>query len=181
MISKPHHVSTKPSSGSAGESSAGNTRVAERHPSDPPGLLQQIAELLEAGQPKKALDVLARSKDHSPWSTNAIAVCLLRLGQAEQAVELFRNLVLSGSLLLRPEVPTAWKVNFATALLMTDNLAGCIQMLRDLREEDHPSVQRLRKAIRQWEEELSLWEKIQWHLGGQPARGVPLDFLPGEL
>jgi predicted Zn-dependent protease len=144
-------------------------------------LPEQIEKLLQAGQPKKALDVLARSKVQSPWSTNAVAVCLLRLGRAEQAVELFRHLVLSGSLFLRPDVPTAWKVNFAIALLMTDNLPGCIQVLRDMREEDHPSVKRLGNAIRQWEQDLTLWEKIQWHLGGQPARRVRLDCPPGEL
>lgn len=176
MIRKAQQVSTSPLSGNAGQAG-----TAERRSSEPSGLREQIEKLLQAGQPKKALDVLARTKDHSPWSTNAIAVCLLRLGQAEQAVELFRNLVLSGSLFLRRDVPTAWKVNFATALLMTDNLPGCIQVLRDIQEEDHPGVQRLRKAIRQWEKELSLWEKIQWHLGGQPARCVRLNCPPGEL
>src|SRR5581483_10240761 len=103
------------------------------------------------------------------------------LGKAKQAVELLRNVVLSGSLFLRSDVPTAWKVNFAIALLMTDNLAGCIQALRDIQEKDHPYVQRLYNAIRQWKKELSLWEKIQWHLGGQPARRVELGFPRGQL
>src|SRR5579884_2461658 len=174
MVRKAQHVSTNPLPGSSHQAGA-----AEKHPSEPSGLREEIEKLLQAGQPKKALDMLARSKDQSPWSTNAVAVCLLRLGQAEQAVELFRNLVLSGSLFLRPDVPTAWKVNFAIALLMTDNLPGCIQVLRDIHEENHPSVQRLRQAVREWEKELSLWEKIQWHLGGQPARRVRLDCPPG--
>ncbi len=176
MVRKAQHVSKNPLRGSS--SLAG---TAEKHPSELSELHEQIEKLLQAGQPKKALDVLARAKVHSPWSTNAVAVCLLRLGQAEQAVELFRNLVLSGSLFLRSDVPTAWKVNFAIALLMTDNLPGCIQVLRDIHEEGHPSVQRLRNTIRQWEKELSLWEKIQWHLGGQPARRVRLDCPLGEL
>lgn len=176
MIRKAQHASTTPLPNSSNQAG-----TAEKHRSEPLGLRDQIEKLLQAGQPKKALDILARTKIQSPWSTNAVAVCLLRLGQAEQAIELFRPLVLSGSLFLRPDVPTAWKVNFALALLMTDNLMGCIQILRDIREEDHPSVQRLRNAIRQWEKELSLWEKIQWHLGGQPARSVRLDCPPGEL
>lgn len=176
MVGKGQHVPTNRSPGNSDQA-----QTAERHPSEPPGLRDQVEKLLHAGQPKKALDVLARSKVYSPWSTNAIAVCLLRLGQAEQAVELFRNLVLSGSLFLRTDVPTTWKVNFATALLMADNLFGCVRLLEDIRDEHHPSVQRLRGALRQWYSELPLWEKIQWFLGGQPARHVELDFPPGEL
>ena len=176
MVRKPQHVSTKLTSGNSDQA-----ETAERHQSEPPGLRDQVEKLLQAGQPKKALDVLARSKVHPPWSTNAIAVCLLRLGQADRAVELFRNLVLSGNLFLRPDVPTAWKVNFATALLMSGNLSGCVQLLGDIREEDHPGVQRLRAALRSWHSRLSVWEKIQWLLGGQPASPVELDFPPGEL
>ncbi len=176
MMRKPQHVSTSPLPDNSDQ-----VKTVERHPSEPPGLRDQIEKHLQAGQPKKALDVLARSKVHSPWSTNAIAVCLLRLGQADRAVELFRNLVLSGSLFLRPDVPTAWKVNFATALLLSDNLSGCVQLLGDIHEEDHPGVQRLRAAVGSWHNRLSIWQKIQWFLGGQPARGVELDFPPGEL
>lgn len=176
MIRKPHDVSTKPFPGNSDQ-----TETVERHPSEPAGLREQIEKLLQVGQPKKALDVLARSKLHSPWSTNAIAVCLLRLGQTDRAIELFRNLMLSGSLFLRSDVPTAWKGNFATALLMDNNLFGCIGLLEDIQDEHHPSVQRLRGALRRWRSGLSLWEKIQWFLGGQPARRVELDFPPGEL
>jgi predicted Zn-dependent protease len=154
--------------------------AAEKHPPEHSAVLNQVEKLLQAGQPKQALDLLARSKDHSPWSTNAAGVCLLRLGQADRAVELYRNLVLSG-LFLRPDVPTAWKVNFATALLMADNLAGCVRVLAEIQEEDHPGVQRLRAALQSWHDRLSVWEKIRWLLGGQPARRVELDFLPGEL
>lgn len=176
MIHKRQHVSISPL--------AGNADPAEKvrnHSSELPALRDQVETLLQAGQPKKTLDLLARSKHHSPWFTNAVAVCLLRLGQAQQAADLFRNLVLSGSLFLRSDVPAAWKVNFAIPLLMTDNLPGCIQVLRDIPEKEHPSVQRLSDAIRRWEKELSLVEKIQWHLGGQPARRVRLDDPPGEL
>lgn len=176
MTCNPQYIHTTSSPGNSDRVETVESRLC-----DPSGLRSQIEELLQTGQSKKALDVLAASKVDTPWSTNAIAVCLMRLGQVEQAVERFRNLVLSGGLFLRSEIPAAWKVNFATALLMADNLTGAIQVLRDLKEEDHPSVQRLRSAIRQWEEELSLWEKIQWHLGGQPARRVKLNYPPGEL
>jgi hypothetical protein len=151
------------------------------HPPERPALLDQVEKLLQDGLPKKALGLLARNKDQTPWLTNATGVCLLRLGEADRAVELFRNLVLSGSLFLRPDVPTAWKVNFATALLMANNLYGCIRVLGEIREEHHPGVQRLRAALQEWHGKLSVWEKVQWFLGGQPARRVNVDFLPGEL
>ncbi len=155
--------------------------ATEKHSPESRAVLHQVEKLLQAGHPKQALDLLARSKAHAPWSTNATGVCLLRLGQADRAVELFRNLVLSGSLFLRPDVPTAWKVNFATALLMADNLAGCVRLLAEIEEEDHPGVQRLRAALQSWHNRLSVWEKIRCFFGGQPARRVELDFLPGEL
>ncbi len=176
MICKAQHISTNPLPGNSDQAGA-----AKRHLSEPPGLRDQIEKLLQEGQPKKVLDVLARSKVHSPWSTNALAVCLLRLGQAEQAVELFRNLVLSGSLFLRSDLPTTWKVNFATTLLMADNLVGCNRLLGEIQDEGHPSVQRLRSALTRWHNDLSLWQKIHWFLGGQPARRVELGFLPGDL
>jgi len=176
MTREPQYIHTTSTPGNFDRLESIETRLCEF-----PGLRGQIEDLLKTGQPKKALDVLAGSKIDSPWSTNATGVCLMRLGQVEQAVGVFRNLVLSSGLFLRSEMPAAWKVNFATALLMTDNLTGSIQVLRDIKEEDHPSVQRLRNAIRQWEEELSLWEKLQWHLGGQPARRVKLNYPPGEL
>jgi hypothetical protein len=155
--------------------------ATEKPTSDSPAVLPQVEKLLQAGKPKRALDLLARSKAHLGWSTNATGVCLLRLGQADRAVELFRNLVLSGSLFLRPDVPTAWKVNFATALLMADNLGGCLQLLAEIEEQDHPGVRRLRAALQCWHSGLSVWEKVRWFLGVQPARRVELDFLPGEL
>jgi predicted Zn-dependent protease len=155
--------------------------TGERRPPDCRAVLDQAETLLRAGQPRQALDLLARSKADSPWATNATGVCLLRLGQADRAVELFRNLVLSGGLFLRREVPTAWKVNFATALLMADNLAGGVRLLGEIQDEDHPGVRRLRAALQNWQGRLSVWEKIWWSLGGRPARRVELDFLPGEL
>ena len=160
---------------------SGGTGIAEGHPPEARAVMSQVELFLRAGQPRRALDLLARGKVQSPWATNATGVCLLRLGQADRAVELFRPLVLAGSLFVRPDVPTAWKVNFATALLLTDNLSGCVEVLADIQEEDHPGVQRLRAALREWRGRLSLWERVRWFLGEQPDRRVELDFPPGEL
>jgi hypothetical protein len=109
-------------------------------------------------------------------------VCLLRLGNAQRAIELFRGLVLGpGGLVLRRDVPTAFKTNFATALLMDGNVAGCTSVLASLREEDHPAVRKLRAAVRRWQEAMSLWERVCWHFGSPPNRPVELGFEPGDL
>jgi hypothetical protein len=175
----------KPSTGlfadTTGEDGAIPMRPVEARPAESDADRTKVEKLLLAGQPRQALDLLARSKLRSPWASNATAVCLLRLGDASRAVEIYRSLVLNGSLFLRPDVPTAWKVNFATALFLTDNLAGCVRLLEEIREEGHPGVQRLRAAVREWQARQSLWETIRRFFGGQPARRAELGFLPGEL
>jgi hypothetical protein len=40
-------------------------------------LLRKVGETVQAGQPKKTLKVVSRSKLKSPWATNAIGVYLL--------------------------------------------------------------------------------------------------------
>src|SRR5690349_864375 len=127
------------------------TTTAEVRPPELVRLIERVDRLLREGEPRKALDLLARSKEGSPWSVNATGVCLLRLGDAPRAIELFRHLVLApGGLVLKSDVPTAFKVNFATALLLDGNLTGCTSVLGEIREEQHPAVQKLRAAIRRW-------------------------------
>lgn len=145
-------------------------------------LFGKVEQLLEEGQPEKALDLIARAKVSSPWTTSALGVCQLRLGNAKVAVDVFRGLVLgAGGIILRNDVPAAFKTNYATALLLADNMGGCLSVLAQVKEEEHPAVGRLRSAIRHWKEGLTLWQKISWYLGAQPDRPVMLDFPPGDL
>jgi hypothetical protein len=153
--------------------------ITEKHAPEHAAVFHQVEKLLQARQPKQALDLLARSQVHSEWARNATGVCLLRLGQTDRAVDIFRNLVISGGLFLRRDVPTAWKVNFATALLMAGHIGGCVGVLKEIPEQHHPGVWRLRAALDRWHERLSIWGKIRWLLGGQPAG--PVELLPGEL
>src|SRR5579884_964758 len=176
MASKLQQASIHSTSDTAHQDNA-----VQEYPAEFRAVLSRVEVLLQEGEPRQALQLLARSKLASPWATNATGVCLLRLGEAERAIALFRNLLLSGGLFVRPEVPTAWKINFATALLLTDNAAGCVRLLAEIQEEDHPGVQRLRAAIRDWHNQLSGWQRIQWFLGRQPAHRVELRFPPGEL
>jgi hypothetical protein len=150
-------------------------------PSEIANLLVKADELLEAGEPKKALDLLARSKIQSPWVTNAMAVCQLRLGNAKSAVDMLRGLVLgAGGIHMREDVPAVFKTNFAVALLKAGNTAGCLSALADVRVE-HAAVGRIASAIEKFKKSLTLWEKLNWYMGVPPDRPVALDFPPGDL
>jgi hypothetical protein len=173
---------TKPPQTNPSTGVQGQAKGAETRPPEVVDLLGKVDKLLREGQPKRALEIISRAKINSPWVTNAAGVCQLRLGNAKVAVDVFRGLVLaSGGLILRQDIPAAFKTNYATALLAMDNLAGCLGVLAEVRDEDHPGAQRLRAAVQRWKQDLTLWQKIQWYTGGQPARPVTLDFPPGDL
>jgi hypothetical protein len=144
-------------------------------------LLARVDGLLQEGQPGRALDAVVRAKLKSPWAANALGVCHLRLGNLQIAVEVFRGLVLQGDLVLRTDLPTVFLTNYATALLLADNLSGCLRTLDEIRDSHHPAVQRLQGAVRRWREGLTFWQRLRWRFGGEPDRAVALDYPPGNL
>lgn len=131
-------------------------------------LLEKVKDLLAAGNPKGAMEQIRRSRLTSPEVANATGLCLLRLGEAARAVDVLRGLVLSG-VLFRPDAPAACKINFAAAMLLTNNLGGCLAALHDVNDEQHPAVQRLRAAIARWKASLSLIDRLRLFMGGGPA------------
>jgi hypothetical protein len=170
------------SSPAAPPKAADRDRTAEAVSEEVAAVLEQVRTLLEAGDTNGAREALARARSNSPWLTNALGVCLLRVGEAGRALDLFRGLVLPPTgISFRPDAPTPFKVNFVTALLASGNVAGGISSLTDLGTDGHPGVARLRKAVERWKREMSWWEWLRWHMGGEPARSVVLDFPPGEL
>jgi hypothetical protein len=145
-------------------------------------LLAKVGRLLDAGDPRAALDLVGRAKLGSPWVTNAVGVCLLRLGQAGRAVELFRGLVLgAGGLVLRADLPAVIKANYARALLAADHLSGFLSVLAALRSDADPAARRLVAAFDAWYGGLSFWQRVRWSLGGRLDRPLALDGPPGEL
>ena len=144
-------------------------------------LLAKVATSLDAGHPQKALELLQRSKVKSPWVSNAMAVCLLRLGDTTRAIEMFKGLSVTSGVCFRTDVPAVFLTNFATALLLAHNISGCVSALGAVRDEQNPSVQRLRGAIRKWKAGLSLWQKICWYWGDTPGNPIELGFPPGEI
>jgi len=161
-----------------GSKSNGNS-----HPQSPEvsELLAKVAASLDSGHPQKALELLQRAKVKSPWVTNAMGTCLLRLGDTTRAIEVFKGIAVTSSICFRTDVPPVFLTNFATALLMAHNVSGCLSALGAVRDEHNPAVQRLRGAIRRWKEGLSLWQRICWFWGDTPSGPIELDFPPGEI
>jgi hypothetical protein len=154
---------------------------AATRPPDVTALLGRAEKLLQTEGPRVALGFLKRHNNGSPWIVNAYGVCLLRQGDAQQAMAIFRSLVLgAGGFALRPDAPTVFKTNYATALLLTDNVPGGRSILDQVRDEGHPSVQRLRGALRRWWGSFTFLEKVRWFFGGA-ERPIVLDFSPGEF
>jgi hypothetical protein len=161
--------------------SATENNKTEAPPSDIANVIGQVKALLQEQAPEKALHAITHSRLKSPWMTNAVGVCHLRLGNTKQAVEFFRSLVVFSAVQLSRDAPLVFKTNYATALLASDNVKGCLAVLNELDDEEHPAVQRLRAAVQRWKQSLSLWHKLQWYLGDPPQRPVTLEFPLGEV
>jgi hypothetical protein len=154
-------------------------KPAEQHAD----VLYRAIDLAAEGRCDKALSLLNRAKGRDDQIVNAIGVCLLRQGRFEEAVPLFRRLVLAPGCTWMRSAPTAYKTNYATALLLSQRPAGCLEILGELHCEKDPTVQRLRAAIKRWESQLTFWQRLNWWLGRiEPSnRTVPLDFPPGDF
>ncbi len=136
-----------------------------------------------AGQYEKALAVLA-SGGSTPLVQNARGVCLLRLGRYEDAVRLYRGLVLqAGGTWAKADVPTLYKTNFAMALLLDGHPSGCLSILQEINDEFYPPVIRLRQALAQWVKTLTFLQRMNWRFGRlEPANcQVAVDFPPGDF
>ncbi|GAA4421599.1 hypothetical protein [Bremerella cremea] len=113
---------------------------------------------------------------------NAKGVCLLRLGKFDAAVTLYREIVFNaGCVWVRPEVPIFFKVNFATALVLSGNIDGGSNILAQSMDENNEAARRLRSCLQSWRRSYPLWKKIFWAVGLGPANTAPLtlDFEPG--
>jgi hypothetical protein len=103
------------------------------------------------------------------------SVCFLRLGDPNAAVEVLRGLVIAGHLNLKCDTPLVFQTNFATALLLKGNITGGEGILNDIRNEQHPSVQRLREPIRRRKAGMTFRQRISWRLGGEPTERQRLE------
>ncbi|MFG0332570.1 MAG: hypothetical protein ACF8TS_04325 [Maioricimonas sp. JB049] len=143
--------------------------------------LQQIRDLLDRQQVKEALAVASGRGTDSPPFRNARAVCMMRLGDVQQALRILRSLAVTGGITLRTDAPLEYQINFATALAMSGNAQGAVSILDSINREEDPRIRRLREAIAAWQKQLTFWKWIQWKGGMAVEQPVSFDFEPGEL
>jgi len=126
--------------------------------------LSAVKQLLDQKKPDQAGKLLAGSR--TPAETNALGVCLLRLGNHQEAIQLFRGLVLpGGGVITSRDVPATYRLNFASALLADGNYDGFISFLNDVPAADHSEARRLHEVHDRWLQSMSLGRKLLWHLG----------------
>lgn len=155
----------------------GRPLQADKQKSAPPSphatVMNKVRSLLEAGKAEEAFDLLNARGFNDPDSRNARAVCLLRMGQPDLAVRALREICLTaGGMMLKPEVPTHYATNLAAALFTAGNVAGCVAILNELAREYDPSVMQMRNVVRQWEAQLSFWQRLKWKCGLDPGRST---------
>ena len=143
--------------------------------------IAQAQQHLDAGKPDKALAAVNKAHLKSPWITNAIAVCQIRRGNATEAVEILRHMVLHGHIQLRADVPAIFKANFAAALLAAGNFEGFEATMREVGPQAHPAALKFQDAYERWKSSLSLWDKLKLMAGGSPKRTFVSETPLGEL
>src|SRR5262245_14765953 len=84
--------------------------------SDEEKLFLRVQQQLDAGQPNTALNLIVDARLKSDRLTNAIGVCQLRRGNADEAVRIFRGLVISEGIHFRQDAPPLFLANSAAAL-----------------------------------------------------------------
>lgn len=144
--------------------------------------LDRVHTLIHENKIVEALAKLAHLKDGSLATRNAKAVCLMRLGKAEEAIAILSPVVLKyGTITVDLELPEKIPLNLATAFLMVGNLEGATSVLNQS-NENSPRVRALWSAIKKWRRQQSLLLQLGILLGSWPYdRPVPLDFPPGEV
>ncbi|MFC1634822.1 DUF4062 domain-containing protein [Planctomycetota bacterium] len=153
------------------------------HSMESSALLNTARNLLSEQKPEEALAVLKTFQHLCPEVDNAKAVCLMRLGNADQARDiLVRHTFDTNSFVFKPDTPIELKTNFVTTLILRGEVEGAQNYLDQIKEIDHPSVRKLVSALDKWKKSLTFLEKVKFNLTGNiPNKPITLDFLPGEL
>lgn len=145
--------------------------------------IERSLELIADGDYRAAIGIL-QAAGRDPGVRDLLGVCLMRSGEVEQAVALYRQFVLHpNSVLERPEVSDVCKRNFATALLMKGLPSGALEVLASMHDSESLRSVQIRAAIVNWERTLSFFRRLDWKLNcvEPPNCRVPIDFEPGEI
>ena len=105
----------------------------------------------------------------------------MRLGKIEEAVSVLRDIAFQGYICIPTDTPVLYKINFATAMLLSKNNDGALDILNKLDEKVNPEVSKLKETIRRWVKNLNFIEKCAYYIGLYPNKRVTIDFPPGEI
>ena len=159
--------------------SNGNGSTSSDHNSVVP---PRIARAIALGEYERVIKDLNKEGSQF-WVKNTRAVCFLRVGGYQEAVNIYRTFVLaSGGISLKSDLATIYRTNYAVALLLMGLPSGCLAALVGI-DPSNETVRKLRAAIRTWEAKLSFWQWLNWKVGGMDPPGcrIPIDFPPGEF
>ena len=149
-------------------------------PKTPAGI-EYIRELLKQNRPLDALKYIDHIGQQTPVINNARGVCLMRVGKINEAISILRELVFQGHICIPSDTPVLYKINFATAMLLSNQKDAAFPILNELDEKEHPEVTKIKDSIRKWVKSLTLSEKCRYHVGFYPKKPLQLDFQPGEV
>ena len=146
-----------------------------------PTAIERVRELLNKDRPEDALKFIEHLDQKTPVMENARGVCLMRLGKIEEAVSVLRDIAFQGYICIPTDTPVLYQINFATAMLLSKNNDGALDILNKLDEKEHPEISKLKEAIRGWVKGLNFIEKCGYYIGLYPNKRVTIDFAPGEI
>jgi len=143
--------------------------------------IERVKGLLDQGRAQEAMEFVNHLGQETAPIKNARGVCLLRLGRAEAAVSEFREITFRGFMCIPSDTPVVYQTNFATAMLITNQKTGAIEIINGLDGNKHPAVAKVKAAIDKWKEGLNPLQRFLCKIGVYPGKAVPIDFVPGDL
>jgi hypothetical protein len=144
--------------------------------------LDEVRVLIDQGKLKQALEVIAGCGQRSGSLENAKAVCLMRSGNPQKALEILGRLIFrEGGVIVTTETPVVYQTNYITGLLMVGNVGSAVEMLGRLEDDQHPAVPLLRQAVMRWRKQLGIAWRVLCHLGIYPTKSVEVGDAPGSM
>ncbi len=150
------------------------------------GILEQaivnIRKLLAENRETEALEFVTRVGPGDDRMRNALGVCLMRVGNLDAAINVYRGFCIDEGVSLKSDVSPLHLVNYATALVLKGNVGGCLTILHQLRGSRHPAADQLEAVVERWRSALPWWRRLGLKLGTyEPREGPDLGFPPGKL
>jgi len=163
---------------------SGSSVVRSTSPMVPTASLQGFGggtspvSLLRANNPAAAKSALLASAASDPAAQNLLAVCHLRLGEPQAALDgLLKLLLPAGQVAPAYDADPNAIVNLATAHLMVGDAASCHKALGWVRNPNHAGAIQVKTALEAYEPEpRGLLGRL---FGGKPSEPPKLHFTPG--